>query len=221
MSGPLNQQVGDDSSLAATIKFALHNFSMTQESCLPAVVVSYDHVKNLAVVRPLIMMTLRTAVGGVETRKRQSIPDVPVLSLGAGKFHIHFPVSEGDLGWLVASDRDISGFMESLKDNPATTQRFHSLADGIFIPDMFRNYSLQQEDVGAMVIQSTDGNTRVSIRSDNIKVTTTSNVTLDCPETHITGHVTVDGDAEIGGISFLSHVHGGVIPGGGNTLIPK
>lgn len=32
-------------------------------------------------------------------------------------------------------------------------------------------------------------------------------VTVDCPAVHVTGTVTIDGDAIISGISFLQHVH--------------
>ena len=37
----------------------------------------------------------------------------------------------------------------------------------------------------------------------------------------IKGKVTITKDANIGGISFINHVHGGVEPGGGNTDKPK
>ncbi|XAO36863.1 hypothetical protein WP1_224 [Pseudomonas phage WP1] len=38
-----------------------------------------------------------------------------------------------------------------------------------------------------MVIQSTNGATRISIRGDNIKITAPSNVTVDTPQANFTG----------------------------------
>ena len=38
---------------------------------------------------------------------------------------------------------------------------------------------------------------------------------------NVSGDLTVEGDAEIGGISFLDHVHGGVDPGSGQSGPPE
>lgn len=45
-------------------------------------------------------------------------------------------------------------------------------------------------------------------------------VTFTAADVEFSGNIKVVGDAEIGGISFLEHVHGGIAPGGGDTDPP-
>ncbi|MNZ27639.1 hypothetical protein D3C78_448590 [compost metagenome] len=103
-------------------------------------------------------------------------------------------------------------------------------SDSIFIPDVFRQYTINGEDAGAMVIQSTDGASRISIRADNIKITTPLKVTLDTPTTELTGDLTVGGNTtmvgtlDVTGVTTLpatttvagkavnGHNHGGAVP---------
>lgn len=44
---------------------------------------------------------------------------------------------------------------------------------------------------------------------------------LTISDVEFTGNIKVGGDAEIGGISFLGHVHGGVTPGAATTAVPQ
>ena len=60
----------------------------------------------------------------------------------------------------------------------------------------------------------------VSIDAAGAVTVKAASVTLDTPQTHITGDVTVDGDVVASGISLVNHVNTGVIPGGGNSGPP-
>ncbi|MGQ4806668.1 hypothetical protein ACUBIR_26045, partial [Escherichia coli] len=117
-----------------------------------------------------------------------------------------------------ASDRDLGIFRATLQQSKPNTGRCHRFEDGMFIPDVFRKYVINGEDTNAMVIQSVDGATRVSIRPDNIKMTA-SLVTIDAPTAHFTGNVTVDKtltatvDAVVAGISVKGHGHISSAPG--------
>lgn len=186
---PLNNNPDDHKSLAAAMRFVLNSFSQDLECCLPAVVQLYDPEKNVATVRPIIAQSTRDG----KRLPRPEIDSVPVLSIGAGGFHIHAPLKPGDLGWLYAADRDTSLFMQDLTEIHANTERSHAFVDGVFIPDVFRQYTLQAEDTDALVLQSTDSATRISIRADNIKITAPSNVTFDTPVVHILHDAIVDG----------------------------
>lgn len=192
----LNQHaVADRSSLSAVIDFALKQFQLFETNQqLPAEVLSFDRARNMATVRPLIVFTAmdNTLI------PRDQIVDVPVLSLGGGKFHISFPIAKGDLGWITASDRDLSLFLQSLKQSKASTNRTHDFADSLFVPDVFRKYTVAGEDSGAMVIQSTDGATKISLRGDNILIAT-SKVLVRAPESEFTGNVTIDGNLTTSG----------------------
>lgn len=52
-------------------------------------------------------------------------------------------------------------------------------------------------------------------------VQASTQVIIDCPAVHFTGDVTVGGDVIASGISLVSHVHGGILPGGDNTGAPQ
>lgn len=231
--GPLVKSPGDDQSLASTMRFIQRAIEMDMENCLPCRVMDYDRAANRATVRPTIMSTVRSTESTDLIRKnRVSYPDIPVLSLGAGGFHISFPVKKGDLGWIYACDRDISLFLQSLTEQPAGLDgASHKFSDAIFIPDVFSKYTINEEDEGALVIQSTSSATRVSIREDNIKITAPVKVQLDTPLTEILHDLTVSGNTileqnlsvtgpaatlpqatTVGGAVVYGHNHGGVVP---------
>lgn len=195
-------------SLAAMLRGMLRKFELNSDQLLPAKIISFDRAKNIATVEPLIMWL------GLDGQKvdRPQLADIPVLSLGGGAFHISFPLAEGDLGWIYAADRDLSLFKQSLKKAVPNSGRAHRFEDSMFVPDVFRQYTIQGEDAGAMVIQSTDGATRISIRSDNIKITAPSNVVVDTPTTTFTGDVIIEKNATVAGnttVTGETQVNGG------------
>lgn len=181
------------------------------DGSLPAIVISYDRVKNLATVRPLI------AVLGTDgsTTKRAQVAAVPVLALGGGGFVINFPLKPGDTGWIKANDRDISLYMQSSKDAQPNSSRIHSFADAQFIPDAMAKYTLAGTDDDALVIQSYDGLTKITL--------TTGVATVAAPLIKLvgavqhTGHLTNTGGISINGIEFNTHVHPGIVRGTSNT----
>lgn len=146
----------------------LSKFLQRIDDCLPARVISYDRVTNTAAVQPLVAM--QTTEG---TRvSRSVIASVPVFASGAGEFCINFPVKPGDIGWIKASDRDISLFKQRLSEAGPNTKRKHSFEDGVFFPDMVRNFTVDAEDKESnMVIQSRDGKIRVALWPDRVRVT--------------------------------------------------
>lgn len=194
-SSPLVKNPGDSQSLSSTLRFLQRAIEMDLETCLPCRVISYDRVKNTASVRPVIMTSVRSTTSPDLIRNnRVTIPDIQVLSLGAGNFHINFPIKDGDLGWIHACDRDISLFLQSLEEAPAGREgASHKFSDAIFVPDVIRNYTIAEEDAGALVIQSTDSATRISWRADNIKITAPVKVQLDTPLVEVMQDLTVAG----------------------------
>jgi hypothetical protein len=178
----------------------LKQHEMNTNQLLPATVISFDRTKNQATVQPLIMMVSMDD----KQIQRKPIAYVPVISLGGGGFHISFPLQPGDLGWIYASDRDLSLFLQNLKMSPPNTARAHDFADSMFVPDVFRKYTINGEDTAYMVIQSTDGATRISIRPDNIKITAPTKVLVDVPLSEFTGNVTVDKNLVVTGMTTVN-----------------
>jgi len=200
------------------------------EVMLPAILINFDRAKNIATIQPLITWIDM----GDNAKPRNQYADVPVVSLGGGGFHISFPLKKGDLGWIHAADRDMSQFIKSLKMAKPNSMRTHKFEDGLFVPDVFRQYAINSEDGAALVIQSTDGATRISVRADNIKITAPTGVTIDTPLTTITGNVKINGDvvmdkslsvaieATVAGIPVTKHGHISSAPGTrtANGMIP-
>lgn len=225
--------------LAGALAEIMGKFLAGVDDMLPAVVVEYDRTENRATVRPLIRV-LKTDGTVVD---RAQIASVPVLNLGGGGVVLSFNISPGDLGWVKASDRDISLFLqnETAEDVPPNTLRKHNFGDSLFIPDQFRNWTLDEVDAEHTVLQTVDGLKRISIGSDGIQIISNNSLFIDTPSTVISGNVfhigslttigdlTVTGTIEAGvdvlapgatGKSLKSHLHSGVTTGVGNTGPP-
>lgn len=205
---------GAKGDIAAAIRDAVEESLLGFDSMLPAIVESYDRKKNVAKVRPLI------AIVDVNnfSQARRALSNVPVLALGGGGYVINFPLKKGDLGWVHAADRDITEYKEKLRDIVPKTSRSHSFSDSMFVPDVMRNYTISEEDDGAMVIQTTDGTTKIAIHPDWIKIKAPTKVVSDSPKTHATGDLQVDGNATVGGNLT---VKGGLSTGGDLSVSGK
>lgn len=227
---------GASGNLGAVLRWVFTKFMQKVDGQLPAQVVSYDRVKNRAVVQPLISMlsTAGKAIG------RAPLVSVPVLASGGGGFFMNFPLGPGDIGWIEASDRDISLFLQTSQQSPPNTKRMHSFEDARFVPDAFAQYTFTP-DAGAMVLSSYDGATRIVMSPGKIKLiaatveidsttftlsnsgaavvntaTWSVNTTAGGGST-TTGVVNLPATTIIDGRAFPTHEHSGVQTGGGNT----
>lgn len=232
-NAPPSANPANRESLTGVMREVLSKFLQRVDDMLPATVVAFDRASNIATVRPMVM--LLTTVG--ETLQRAPVSAVPVFQIGAGGFVLNFNLKPGDMGWIKANDRDISLFMQSGKEEKPNTLRLHSFEDGVFFPSVLRDFVIDGEDEENVVLQTLDGTQRIAIWPDKIKITSTTEIILDAPETMITGNLTmgdgtqdatfngtlnVTGDVIAGAetISLVTHVHDGVTTGGGNTGEP-
>lgn len=214
----------DEDSLTGVFRSVLSKFLQQTDDMLPAIVIAYDRTSNRATVQPQVMMGSTSG----EKISRAQIASVPVLNIGGGGFVLSFPIKPGDLGWIKASDRDISLYLQGgLKEEWPNTKRMHSFQDGLFIPDVLKTFTVDGEDAERVVLQTTDATTRIAIAPGLVKITTPGTVEVDAPTVHMTGDLTVDGSitaqGEVtgNGIALSTHTHGGVQPGGGNTTAPN
>lgn len=218
----------NDGTLAGAIEFMMKKALQAANGQLPAKVISYNRVTNTAKVQPLVAML--DSEGNVVSRG--TIADVPVLALGGqvgGQgYVINFPIKSGTVGWIMASDRDISLFKQSSNaEARPQTLRTNSFEDGLFVPDVFAMYQIDAEDENALVIQTVDGTTRIAIDLEEIRITAVSKVKVTAPTVEIIGNVTVDGTitatGEItgAGIPLSTHKHGLVQPGTGTSGVPQ
>lgn len=232
-----------EGNLGAAFEWIFKKLLQKTDGQLPAEIVSYNRSKNTATVRPLISII---ATDGSRIT-RAPVASVPVLALGGGGWFVNFPLGAGDTGWIEASDRDISLYIQNAAISPPNSKRMHSFEDARFVPDVYAKYTFAPAD-GAMVISSLDGSTRIQLSagtaniiaptvtqqcatlnveaSDTVNITTGAfNVntgtlsinTTGSGGTGITGEVILPTTTIIGGVAFPTHEHSGVQTGPGNT----
>ena len=189
---------------------------------LPASIVSYDRTTNRAVVQPLINILTTSNTQEI----RAQIEDVPVYQYGGGGFVINVPLNAGDIGWIIANDRDISNFKETFTLSAPGTFRIKNFADAVFYPNIQKDFIIAAEDEANLVIQKLDGTAKISISpAGTIKIAAPT-VIIEATSTQIQGNLNVAGTvtAEVdvvgNGVSLKTHVHSGVTIGTDNTGVP-
>lgn len=201
----------------------IRNVLMQLEIVLPAVVESYDRSKNLVLARPAIN---RVFTDG--TNKERVLVKVPCLNPYGNAIGINFPLKKGDTGWIIASDRDTENFQQMLDVTIPKTGIIHKYDFGFFIPDKVHDFTIAEGDEDALIIETLDAKTRISIKEKSISIITDGDVkvsadkadvtaktsaTVNCPSTSWTGDITVDGtitvsdDVIASDISLVHHVH--------------
>lgn len=207
----------NDSSMSGMFRAVFKKQMQKVDGQLPCVVLSYSREANRATVQPLISVL---GTNG-NTMSRAPVVNVPCLALTGGGYVLSFPIATGDKGWIEASDRDISLFLQAITETRPNTARMHSFEDARFVPDAFADYVIADEDAGAAVLQSKDGTTKVSVGPNGVKVsgtnvniTATEKVAFATPIIDL-GNAQVDGTGNLmfNGVRFATHVHSGVQAG--------
>ncbi|WP_058913345.1 Gp138 family membrane-puncturing spike protein [Entomohabitans teleogrylli] len=214
---------GQSATLAGVIEYVFKKMLQGIDGQLPAEIISYDRKTNRATVRPLI--TRITTTG--ERVERATVASVPVLALGGGDFGITFPLKAGDRGWIEASDRDISLFLQGNEISRPNTLRLHNFADGRFIPDLMADYDLPDGHDGALVIQHKSGESALllcekslELRIGDVSVTATADgITLMVGGASLV--LTASGLTHNGKNIGSTHTHPGVERGGSSTDQPE
>lgn len=144
---------------------------------------------------------------------------LPVFRYHAGVGAVILDPVVGDKGLAVFAQADSSN-VQTGTDAPQQPGSFrrHSMSDGFFLGG-FHN---------------APPTVYIEIKQDGeIVIVAPNKLTVTTPEATFSGKVnmtgavsmgadvSITGDAEIGGISFLSHVHGSVQPGGGTSGTPQ
>lgn len=211
-----NYNPSNQFTMAGMLEEVLKNYSLGLENCLPAVVVSHDRTANTVVVTPAI----KTVSTDGEANQRANIT-LPVHVFGGGGIVISTPLKAGDTGWIVACDRDITLFKQSLKVSNPNTYRTHKLAFGFFIPDKVKGFTVSGGDTNAFLIQTLDGSTKIALSDGLVEIKTGGDIKAECSnltitassckitaETEITGNVTVSGTMMAAGITDTSNPAG-------------
>lgn len=225
-NAPPSRDPANDGDLTGMIKEVLGKFLQNLDDCLPAKVIAVSEDRTRVQVLPLIQMV--TTLG--ERVSRAQLLDLPVLHAGGGGFVLSFPVKAGDLGWIKATDRDISLFLQSYAEAPPNTKRRHVFSDAWFLPDVMHGFTVVDPD--AATLQSVDGTVSVALKTDGIKLTVgaavleltataaTCNVPFIAPALISTGSVTAATSLSWGGGAATGDAAGNLTTTGDVTAGP-
>lgn len=202
----------DEGDLLGAMRHILNKELQKLDGMLPAKVISFDRPKNRATVQPLIMLLTTSNT----TVPRATIASVPVYQIGGGGFILNFNLKAGDLGWIKASDRDISLFLQSYNQSAPNTVRKHNFSDSVFYPDVMKGYTIAGEDAENAVLQNLDGSVKISLSQTDVKISAPSINIEASGAVAITSATLTHNGKNIGD----DHVHSGVTPGGSNTGVP-
>jgi len=192
----------DLGSLTGAFRFIVNKILQGVSGRLPAQVIAFDRNANRVRVQPLIKVI---TTDGTEVSRAQ-IASVPVCQIGGGGVVLNFNLNPGDLGWIEANDRDISLFLQSYAESKPNTNRKFSFSDGVFVPNIMHNFTINSEDDENCVLQNLSGTVRIAIWSDKIKITAPSGLKVSggivvdnngmniTGDVHVSGNITASGD---------------------------
>ncbi len=215
----ISTNLNDEDLLLGMLNVFSDHIKKKMQNSLPVKVTKVSADRKFVDVQPQI--SLVDADGDV--KDRAEIKGVPVVTSGAGGFLITFNIQVGDLGWIDASDRDISLFKQSYSQSKPNTKRMHDYADSRFVPDIMTNFTVDDEDGAAMVIQNRDGTVKISLDEDRIKIKapklvieTTGDINVTCGGNMT---ATVAGNTELectGDVNITSSTFNVTASGGAN-----
>ncbi len=158
--------LNDEDLLTGAFNVLGHHLKKKMQNSLPVKVTFISSDRKTVNVQPQIMLVDSDNNAIV----RGEIKGVPVITSGAGGFLVSFNIQVGDLGWVEASDRDISLFIQSYSQSRPNTKRMHDFSDSRFVPDIMTNFTVAEEDSSAMTIQNRSGSVKIALDENEIRI---------------------------------------------------
>lgn len=219
-----NINPSNNDSFAGLLQYSFSEYLKSVQGLLPAKVIKYDRSANRVSVQLLIKLIGTSG----QTYSNTQISGLPVMLLGGGDFFISANLAAGDFGWLFATDRDISLFLETYKESEPSVNLVKNFSSSFFIPDIMTGYTIAGEDSSNLVISNKNSTVKISLGSDGITITS-PNVTINTEQatvnastemtingnTIINGSLVVNGDMTGGGTISADYV----IPQSGNFYV--
>lgn len=163
----LHKKTTANDDLGGALQEFVRQALMQIDGMLPATVTAADRTAGRVSVKPLVMAG--TATGG--KIPRPVVPNIPIMTMGAGGIYASFPVKVGDLGFVFSASRDTSLFYQSQggEDWP-NTERLHSFSDGGFLPLKLFNFSIAGGALSdGFSLQTDDGQTFITLKDGEIQ----------------------------------------------------
>lgn len=196
-----NTRPGEDSDLYGVMALGFREEMLDINDMLPAKIVAWDSSKNRAQVEILYLVTMTDGSVNAQTAPAE----VPTFVMGTGKFALVWPLNPGDLGWIKATDRDMSLFFQHYDAQAGNTPRIHSFEDAIFIPDAMKDFVVVEPD--GVSLQTLDGINSVSVSESGIKLVAGS-TTLTITDAGIVANKPIEAtNFTDGSVKLIGHIH--------------
>ena len=163
--------------------------SLTElNTCIPAVVLSYDASSQKATVQPTVKRWYRDNT----SPSRPPITGVPVVFPAAGGGIISFPIAAGDTVMLMFSQTSLDKWLVSSggEVNPED-RRLHDYSDAIAIPGLVPFQNSLHSDPDSVIIK---------YKGNKIQLAPDGSVTIDAPSGHI-----INGDTVVNGTLVVTN----------------
>ncbi len=167
---------------------------------LPAIIQSFDPVKQTCTAQPAIQGRIRQKDGSQKWVNMPLLVDVPVQFPGGGGYTLTFPVAKGDEALIVFSSRCIDAWWQSGGVQQQAEMRMHDLSDGYALVGI---RSVPRKLAGGTNMDGTQ------LRADGggAYIELTGN----------TVNIIAPGGVYMNGKRIDTHTHSNVQPGGGTS----
>lgn len=164
------QSVSATPTTAEVIRVAMEAMLLGKFKCRPGRIESYDAVRQVANVKPMLKRRIAAAGGQELVEPMQVVSEVPVVFPRSRDFFISFPLAAGDYVLLVGVDQSIDAFVSSQvgTDVDPDDFRWWDATDVVALPG-FWPFAAALSDASAsnMVLGKDDGGVQVHITSAN------------------------------------------------------
>lgn len=188
---------------------------------LPGIIQSFNSDTVTCEVQPALRGQRTTSDGKTVSVALPLLVDVPVIFPRGGGCTLTFPVNKGDECLVVFADRCIDFWWQNGGVQETVDPRMHDLSDAIAIVGPMS----QREKIGAISrdsaqLRTDDGTAFIEIATGGAVTITSPQVTINGP-LQVNGEIHSSGDQTAGGISQMTHRHGGVQGGSSTTGGPQ
>ncbi len=190
--------------LASVVKKGFEEGIKDLHTSLPGIIQTFDPATQLASIQPAIKRIFIARESEEDILIPSDLPlliNVPIIYPRGGGFSLTFPVKQGDECLLVFCERSIDNWHQFGGVKDPIARRFHSLSDAVAyvglssLVNKVPNYNANDTE-----LKSDNGNVIFTIREDGTStLKSTVSVTIDTPETTMTGNLTVNGNTKIDG----------------------
>lgn len=199
--------------LASLLELFKGNLMMQLNCHQVGEIVSFDPSTQTAEVQIKMMKTQNG-----ELKDYAILLDCPCIVLGGGKGRVTFPITAGDSCLVLFNDRDIDNWFASGQKMQPRTERMHNYSDAIALVGL-RNL---QNNITDYLTDGTElkySGSTIKLQDNKVTITNGSaTVQMSSGVISIVGNVSVTGNFTVNGKNVGdTHIHSGVVPGGGNT----